>query len=107
MAKKEADDKDPKAKKPKEPRTPKEPKEAKAPKEPRADEGKGTAPKEGAEGGSEVPKDYRPRLQTKYLSEIRAELGQALGLTNIHAIPKLVKIVINMGVGDAVQDKKN
>jgi large subunit ribosomal protein L5 len=51
--------------------------------------------------------NYVPRLQVKYEQEIRTELGQALGKSNLHAIPKLVKIVVNMGVGDAVQDKKH
>ena len=48
-----------------------------------------------------------PRLQEKYENEIRAELGTALGKTNVHAIPRLTKIVINMGVGVAIQDKKH
>lgn len=48
-----------------------------------------------------------PRLQEKYEKEIRSELGKALGKTNIHAIPRLTKIVINMGVGVAIQDKKH
>lgn len=49
----------------------------------------------------------QPRLQERYEKEIRAALGQSLGRTNIHAIPKLQKIVINMGVGVAIQDKKH
>jgi large subunit ribosomal protein L5 len=48
-----------------------------------------------------------PRLQEKYEKEIRADLGNALGKTNIHAIPRLTKIVINMGVGVAIQDKRH
>ncbi len=45
----------------------------------------------------------KPRLQQKYENEIRAELQKELGLSNIMEVPKLDKIVINMGVGRAVQ----
>ncbi len=48
-----------------------------------------------------------PRLQQRYQDEIRPELSTQLGITNPMAIPKLTKIVINMGVGSAVADKKN
>ena len=47
------------------------------------------------------------RLQTKYIQEIQAELSKKFGRQNRHSLPKLTKIVINMGVGSAVQDKKN
>ena len=47
------------------------------------------------------------RLKEKYNSEIREAVGKKLGCTNIHATPKLEKIVINMGVGSATQDKKD
>jgi large subunit ribosomal protein L5 len=43
-----------------------------------------------------------PRLKTKYDTEIRAALKESLGLGNIMEVPRLDKIVINMGVGDAV-----
>jgi large subunit ribosomal protein L5 len=43
-----------------------------------------------------------PRLKTKYEDEIRAALKDQLGLGNIMQVPRLDKIVINMGVGDAV-----
>jgi len=48
-----------------------------------------------------------PRLQQRYQDEIRPELSNQLGLTNPMAIPRVTKIVINMGVGSAVADKKN
>jgi large subunit ribosomal protein L5 len=48
----------------------------------------------------------QPRLKAKYKSEISAELGKDLGLTNIHEIPTLTKIVVNMGVGEAARDGK-
>jgi len=43
-----------------------------------------------------------PRLKAKYDAEIRAALKESLGLGNIMQVPRLDKIVINMGVGDAV-----
>jgi large subunit ribosomal protein L5 len=48
-----------------------------------------------------------PRLQEKYEKEIRPAMQESLGGRNVHAVPKLVKITINMGVGVAVQDKKH
>ena len=47
-----------------------------------------------------------PRLFEKYNKEIIASLTKKLGKTNIHSVPKLEKIVVNMGVGSAIQDKK-
>jgi large subunit ribosomal protein L5 len=41
-----------------------------------------------------------------YVNTVRPALGQALSRTNPHAIPKLEKIVVNMGVGVAVTEKK-
>jgi large subunit ribosomal protein L5 len=43
-----------------------------------------------------------PRLKARYDDEIRAALKESLGLANIMQVPRLDKIVINMGVGDAV-----
>jgi large subunit ribosomal protein L5 len=43
-----------------------------------------------------------PRLKTRYDDEIRAALQESLGLGNVMQVPRLEKIVINMGVGDAV-----
>lgn len=47
-----------------------------------------------------------PRLLEKYKNEIVSDLEKRLGKTNIHSVPKLEKIVVNMGVGSAIQDKK-
>jgi large subunit ribosomal protein L5 len=44
-----------------------------------------------------------PRLKQKYTDEIKANLLQQLGLTNVMQVPALTKIVINMGVGRATQ----
>ncbi len=47
-----------------------------------------------------------PRLKQLYNDEIRAQLQEELGLENVMQVPRLVKIVVNMGLGDAVQDGK-
>jgi large subunit ribosomal protein L5 len=49
---------------------------------------------------------YTPRLKTKYHEEIQSKLKEAFGYTSVMAIPKIEKISINQGVGDAVVDKK-
>jgi large subunit ribosomal protein L5 len=47
-----------------------------------------------------------PRFQEKYVKEVLPALKESLGRTNVNSLPKLDKIVVNMGVGDATQDKK-
>ena len=47
-----------------------------------------------------------PRLRTRYNDEIRAQLKDTLELDNIMLVPKFEKIVLNMGVGDAVGQAK-
>jgi len=46
-----------------------------------------------------------PRLQEKYTKEVLPAIAQKFGRTNVHSLPKLTKIVVNMGVGKALQDK--
>lgn len=46
-------------------------------------------------------------LEEKFKKQINADLQKKLGLKNPMAVPKLLKIVINMGVKDALLDKKN
>jgi large subunit ribosomal protein L5 len=48
-----------------------------------------------------------PRLQTLYEEQIVPQLGEKLGRKNRHSLPKLQKIVISMGVGSAISDKKH
>lgn len=50
--------------------------------------------------------EYEPRLKTKYREEIRARLKEKFGYANEMMIPRLDKVVINMGVGEAAQDSK-
>ncbi len=49
---------------------------------------------------------YQPRLKTKYKSEIVNALQKQFQYTSSMQVPKLEKICINQGVGDAVSDKK-
>ena len=46
------------------------------------------------------------RLQQYYREKVVAELMQSLGVTNPMQVPKITKISVNMGVGEAVADKK-
>lgn len=47
-----------------------------------------------------------PRLKQRYREEIRAQLKDQLGLDNVMRIPTLEKIVVNVGLGEAVNDAK-
>jgi len=49
---------------------------------------------------------YEPRLKTKYRDEIRSKLQEQFQYSNPMKVPKLDKVVINMGVGEAVADSK-
>jgi large subunit ribosomal protein L5 len=46
------------------------------------------------------------RLLDKYVKEVQPRLAKQLGQENRHALPRLTKIVVNMGVGQASQDRK-
>lgn len=63
---------------------------------------------EAAAGGEAVAAspEEMPRLQKRYLEEVRAKLQQEFSYTNPMQVPKLEKIVINMGVGEATGDQK-
>ncbi|MCG7421490.1 50S ribosomal protein L5 [Micrococcus porci] len=47
-----------------------------------------------------------PRLKTKYREEIRASLQEQFEYANVMQVPGLVKVVVNMGVGEAAKDSK-
>jgi large subunit ribosomal protein L5 len=51
-----------------------------------------------------MPDRETPRLKQRYLDEVRPSLQQELGLANIMEVPRLEKIVVNMGVGEALRD---
>jgi large subunit ribosomal protein L5 len=47
-----------------------------------------------------------PRLKERYRSELVARLKEELGLGNVMEVPRVVKVVVNMGVGEAIKDGK-
>jgi large subunit ribosomal protein L5 len=47
-----------------------------------------------------------PRMERKYLDEVRPKLKESMKLKSVMAVPKIEKIVLNMGVGEAVGDQK-
>jgi large subunit ribosomal protein L5 len=49
---------------------------------------------------------YTPRLKTQYENEIRPRLKEELGVSSIMQVPKISKITLNMGVGEAKNDAK-
>ena len=55
---------------------------------------------------SKMPKDYKPRLKADYEDRIVKAMTEKFGYKNRLEVPRLDKIVINMGVGEATQDKK-
>jgi large subunit ribosomal protein L5 len=81
---------------------------AKAP--PAAKGGKGDKAKAAAASGPrEVkprPKDYKPRMKTHYEKVVREALQKKFAYKNAMQIPKIEKIVLNMGVGEATSDRK-
>lgn len=52
-------------------------------------------------------KKYVPRLQALYETKIRPEMEKRFGRSNRLSLPRLEKIVINMGVGSAISEKKH
>jgi len=49
---------------------------------------------------------YRPRLKTQYREEIIPSLKEKFSYTSVMQVPKIQKICLNQGVGDAVSDKR-
>jgi len=78
-------------------------------------EGKAKAPAKAREAGTPgktpaesfvVPKDYVPRLKKYYVDVVRPQLTKEFGYKNPLEVPVIDKIVLNMGVGEAVNDTK-
>jgi large subunit ribosomal protein L5 len=67
--------------------------------------GKG-APKAEKAARTPRPKDYRPRLKAHYEKVVRGEMSQQFGYKNPMQIPRVEKVVLNMGIGEAVNDRK-
>jgi len=53
-----------------------------------------------------IEKPYAPRLKQAYFDAYRSQLKEELGLKNVHQVPCLQKVVINVGLGRAQGDKK-
>src|SRR4029078_1611491 len=49
---------------------------------------------------------YTPRLRAQFDKEIRGQLTEKFGYENVMQVPRLDKVVLNMGVGDSVNDRK-
>jgi large subunit ribosomal protein L5 len=49
---------------------------------------------------------YVPRLRAQFDKEIRGKLTEQFGYANVMQVPRLDKVVLNMGVGEAVNDRK-
>jgi len=47
---------------------------------------------------------YAPRLKVRYRDELVPQLREQLGFANVNQVPRLEKVVVNMGVGDAIKD---
>ena len=52
------------------------------------------------------PKDYKPRMKTHYEKVVRDALKEKFAYANPMQIPRIEKIVLNMGVGEATADRK-
>ena len=74
-------------------------KQAKAPK-------KAEAAERPAGKVARLPEGYVPRLRKHYDEVVRAKLIEQFGYKNVMEVPKITKIVLNMGVGEATQDSK-
>jgi large subunit ribosomal protein L5 len=73
--------------------------------------GSGKAPKaapraESSAPARPTPEGYVPRLKQRYREEIVPRLQKEFGIANIMAVPRIEKISLNMGMGDAIQNIK-
>jgi large subunit ribosomal protein L5 len=53
-----------------------------------------------------MAKPYEPRLAAVYRDEVRAKMKEQFGYTSEMQIPRIEKVVLNMGIGEGVGDKK-
>jgi large subunit ribosomal protein L5 len=76
--------------------------------EPKPDKpAKGEKAEKGAKPAKPASPPPVPRLQTQYEKEILSHLAKSLGRENRMSLPRLEKIVVSMGVGSAIADKKH
>jgi large subunit ribosomal protein L5 len=76
-----------------EPKKPKPPKAAKAPEGPKVKKPR-------------VPSDYKARLRAHFEEVIRPEMSKQFGYKNRMQVPVITKVVLNMGIGEGVADRK-
>jgi large subunit ribosomal protein L5 len=70
---------------------------------------KGAPAKPVATGGEPVrtaPPGYVPRLKQRYLEEVVPKLQKEFGIDNIMAVPRIERVSLNMGLGEAIQNIK-
>ncbi len=84
-------------------------KPAKAPAGGKPDKARGkkeAAAKAAASPAAPRPKDYKPRMKSHYEQVVREALSKKFAYKNRMQVPRLEKIVLNMGVGEGVADRK-
>jgi large subunit ribosomal protein L5 len=69
-------------------------------------DGRGAPKGEKSAAPAPRPKDYRPRMKALYDSVVREAMKKEFGYQNVMEIPRIEKVVLNMGVGEAVADRK-
>ena len=52
------------------------------------------------------PEGYKPRLKVEYEDKIRSAMREKFSYKNIMQVPRIEKVVLNMGIGEAVNDRK-
>jgi large subunit ribosomal protein L5 len=93
-------------KKPKAAKSEKAPKAPKAGKSGKGDEGAKAGKGGHVEMGRPTGPAEKPRLAKHYMEKVRPALMEKFGYSSVMQAPHMVKIVLNMGVGDALQDQK-
>lgn len=68
--------------------------------------GKGGAAAASTGPSAPLPEGYVPRLKKRYQEEVVARLQKEFGIDNVMAVPRIEKISLNMGVGEAIQNIK-
>ena len=68
--------------------------------------GKGKAAATPTGPSAPLPEGYVPRLRQRYKDEVVPRLQKEFGIDNVMAVPKIEKISLNMGVGEAIQNIK-
>lgn len=59
-----------------------------------------------ANGASTRPADYVPRMKSTYNTVVREQLSKAFNYKNPMQVPRIEKVVLNMGIGEATADRK-